>query len=104
MGGMTRPVAGFATAYRVRLDDRRRPTLPPALLAEAGIDAEPHELVAHVEGPGRVVLEDPAALLEALQEAVAAGKKAQHLTRPLADQLISERAADSSLGTAGTDR
>lgn len=62
------------TSYSVRLDGRRRPTLPLALLEEAGIATGPHELIARVEGPGRVVLEDPTALLAALQKTVAASK------------------------------
>ena len=97
MGGMTDPVQTRGASYRVRLDDRRRPTLPPALLEEAGILAGRHELVAHVEGLGRVVLEDPTALLGALQEAVAAGKQTRGVQETLLDGLLADRADDASL-------
>ena len=97
MGYMTDPVLTHGASYRVRLDDRRRPTLPPALLEEAGIRAGRHELVAHVEGPGRVVLEDPTALLGALQEAVAAGKRARRVQGTLVEELLADRVHDTSL-------
>jgi hypothetical protein len=84
-------------SYRVHLDDRRRPTLPAALLFEAGIEANVHELVARSDGPGRVVLEDPLAQLMALQELVALETSARDATRDLALELIEERRADSSL-------
>ena len=95
---MSEPVRSFATSYRVRLDERRRPTLPPALLEEAGIAAGPHELVARVEGPGRVVLEDPAALLANLHKAVAAGKRERKVGGSLVDRLLEDRRHDTSLG------
>lgn len=97
MGPMTDPALTRGASYRVRLDDRRRPTLPPALLEEAGIRAGRHELVAHVEGPGRVVLEDPTALLGALQEAVAAGKRARRVQGTLVEELLADRVHDTSL-------
>lgn len=97
MGYMTDPVLTRGASYRVRLDDRRRPTLPPALLEEAGIRAGRHELVAHVEGPGRVVLEDPTALLGALQEAVAAGKRVRRVQGTLVEELLADRVDDTSL-------
>ena len=55
------------------------------------------ELVAHVEGPGRVVLEDPTALLGALQDSVAAHKRKRHLRGSLVDRLLDDRRDDKSL-------
>ena len=98
VGAMIEHVPSFATSYRVRLDERRRPTLPPALLEEAGISAGPRELVARVEGPGRVVLEDPAALLATLHQAVASGKRERRVRGSLVDHLLEDRRHDASLG------
>ena len=55
------------------------------------------ELIAHVEGPGRVVLEDPTALLGALQDSVAAHKRERHLRGSLVDRLLDDRRDDKSL-------
>ena len=98
MGTMSEPLLSFATSYPVRLDDRRRPTLPSALLEEAGIAAGPRELIARVEGPGRVVLEDPIALLAALQKTVTASKLERKIRGSLVDHLLDERKNDRSLG------
>lgn len=84
-------------SYRVHLDDRRRPTLPAALLLEAGIDANIQELVARSDGPGRMILEDPLAQLLALQDAVAMEMSGRSDTRDVALDLIQERRADPSL-------
>ena len=70
---MKSPAVGLNT-YKVHLDERRRPTLPPALLAEAGIAPGAHEMIAWVDSRGRLVLEDPLALLSSLQDEVADGK------------------------------
>ena len=83
-----------ATSYRLPLDAKRRPTLPAALLAEAGIDAT-HELVARADGPGRVVLEDPLSVLAAFQAAVVEGKRLHGFEGSLADDLLADRAADA---------
>ncbi len=91
------PVSKYVNSYRVRLDSRRRPTLPVALLEEAEIDGEGTDLIARVEGPGRVVLEDPTALLHDLQERVAQGMARRGDTRDLALELIDERQRDESL-------
>ncbi len=91
------PASSFDTSYRVRLDSRRRPTLPAALLDEAGIDDAGAELIARVDGPGRVVLEDPLALLREVQAAIAAEMTLSHDTRDLAMELIAERQHDASL-------
>lgn len=97
MGAMTQPLVSHLTSYPVRLDARRRPTLPSALLEEAGIMVGSQELVARVDGPGRVVLEDPAALLASLQERVAAEKPTRTIRGSLVDHLLEERRNDKSL-------
>ena len=81
------------TGYRVSLDAKRRPTLPAALLREARIDPT-HELIARADGEGRIVLEDPSALLAAFQSEVLAGKAHHGVTGSLADDLMEDRAAD----------
>ena len=55
------------------------------------------DLVAYVDGPGRVVLEDPTALLGALQDSVAAHKRERHIRGPLLDRLFEDRRDDKSL-------
>lgn len=97
MGGMSDSSDPHKTSYSVRLDGRRRPTLPSALLEEAGIMVGSQELVAHVDGPGRVVLEDPTALLGALQKTVAAHKRERHIRGSLVDRLLEDRRDDKSL-------
>ena len=97
MGDMSKPVSAVVNSYPVRLDNRRRPTLPTALLEEAGISVGLQELVARADGPGRVVLEDPAALLAALQENVAAHKRNRKMDGSLVDRLLQERRQDKSL-------
>jgi bifunctional DNA-binding transcriptional regulator/antitoxin component of YhaV-PrlF toxin-antitoxin module len=88
---------GFSTGYRVHVDAKRRPTLPAALLAEAGIDAT-HELVARADGHGRIVLEDPLEILAAFQNSVADGMRDLGTTGSLVDDLLADRAADASAG------
>lgn len=97
VGTMNEPLLSLVTSYPVRLDDRRRPTLPSALLEEAGITAGTHELVARVEGPGRVVLEDPIALLADLQKSVAEIKRKRNVRGSLVDHLLEDRRNDKSL-------
>ena len=97
MGGMKNSASSHKTSYSVRLDGRRRPTLPSALLDEAGIMTGSQELIAHVEGPGRVVLEDPTALLRELQNSVAAHKRERHIRGSLVDRLLEDRRDDKSL-------
>lgn len=94
---MTQPTLATGTSYSVRLDNRRRPTLPLALLEEAGIEVGDHELVARADGPGRVVIEDPRALLAALQESLATKKRARNISGSLVDHLLQDRRDDKSL-------
>ncbi len=86
--------APAGSSYRLPLDAKRRPTLPAALLAEAGIDAT-HELVARADGPGRLVLEDPLSVLAAFQGRVVEGKQARGFEGLLADDLLADREADA---------
>ena len=97
MGAMNKSSLSHMTSYPLRLDARRRPTLPSALLEEAGITIGSQELVARVDGPGRVVLEDPTALLVALQKSVAALKRERHIRGSLVDHLLEDRRDDKSL-------
>ncbi len=85
------------SAFRVHLDTKRRPTLPARLIQDAGLVGV-DELVARADGPGRIVLEDPAAMLSALQDRVAAARKASggH-AESMVDSLLADRAADTSL-------
>lgn len=91
VGTMVTPVS-----YRLRLDEKRRPTLPQPLLDAAELGAD-QDLVARVEGPGRIVLEGTAAVLVRLQEAVRSGKAAHGSSGRLADEILADRATDTSL-------
>jgi hypothetical protein len=84
-------------SFQLNLDDRRRPTLPVDLLKEAGIDVSAPMLVAHVEGTGRIVLEDPLAYLDALGKKVKQEMEDLGITHSLAEDLEAFRAADTSL-------
>ena len=97
IGGMSKPSPLHTTSHLVRLDGRRRLNLPSALLEEASIMAGSQELIAYVDGPGRVVLEDPTALLGALQNSVAAHKRERHIRGSLVDRLLKDRRDDKSL-------
>ena len=98
MGGMgNHKTSNFETSYRVRLDSRRRPTLPTALLDEAGIDDEGVELIARADGPGRIVLENPLTLLREVQAAIAAEMVDNQDTADLAMELIAQRQLDANL-------
>jgi bifunctional DNA-binding transcriptional regulator/antitoxin component of YhaV-PrlF toxin-antitoxin module len=85
---------GSSAGYRVRVDAKRRPTLPAAVLAAAGV-TDSRELVVRADGPGRLVLEDPAILLAEFQAAVARGKAAVGFVGSLAEDLGADRAADA---------
>lgn len=84
--------------FRVKVDAKRRPTLPQSLLDAAGV-GDGQDLIAHLEAPGRIVLEGPATVLARLQAAVRAGKDERGITASLADELLAERATDTSLDT-----
>jgi bifunctional DNA-binding transcriptional regulator/antitoxin component of YhaV-PrlF toxin-antitoxin module len=87
-------VAGF----RVSVDRKHRSTLPVALLRAAGLD-DSRELVARVERPGRIVLEDPAAALAEFQAVVANGlAAASNADLDLVADLLDDRARDATAG------
>jgi hypothetical protein len=90
-------MTGYSTGYRVHVDAKRRPTLPAALLAEAGIDAT-HELVARADGLGRIILEDPLEVLAAFQNGVTEGMRELGETGSLVDDLLADRVADARAG------
>jgi hypothetical protein len=81
----------------VRLDAKRRPTLPARLIEDAGLTGA-QVLVARVDGPGRIVLEAPDVLLAGLQARLAGGlREAGAAPRSVVDSLLADRAADASL-------
>jgi bifunctional DNA-binding transcriptional regulator/antitoxin component of YhaV-PrlF toxin-antitoxin module len=83
-------------SWPVRLDSRRRPTLPEELLSEAHV-GRGEELVAHVESEGRIVLETREAIRRRLRQRFADGRlRVGHTGDPVAD-LLRERARDASL-------
>jgi bifunctional DNA-binding transcriptional regulator/antitoxin component of YhaV-PrlF toxin-antitoxin module len=82
-------------AFRVHLDSKRRPTLPARLLQDAGLVGV-DELVARADGPGRIVLEDPDAMLRALQDRLA-GALGDESAASVVDSLLGDRATDRSL-------
>lgn len=88
MGGMT--AASEPTYWRVRLDDRRRPTLPPELLAAARIPAGA-ELNARVSSDGVIVLETRDAVLARIREHMAPLMGGASMV----DELLAERRAEA---------
>lgn len=87
------------TSWPVRLDSRRRPTLPEELLSEARV-GRGEELVAHVESEGRIVLETRDAIRRRLRQRFADGRaRVGHTADPVAE-LLRERARDASLNSA----
>ncbi len=84
-------------SFQLNLDERRRPMLAIDLLNEAGIDINSSMLVAHAEGVGRIVLEDPLAYLDALGARVTQEMRDLGITRTLGEDLQAFRAADTSL-------
>lgn len=94
------------TSAHVAHDSGHGATVSAALLEAAGL-ASAADLVARVEGPGRIVLESPETALARVQEAVRRGKVAlvqeallageEPPPESLADELLAERASDTSL-------
>lgn len=84
-------------SFKLKLDDRRRPTLPANLLKEAGIDGTLTVLVAYSDKKGRIILEDPDAALNSLREQIAAGMTDSGFSGPIEDQLYLNRAEDSRI-------
>jgi bifunctional DNA-binding transcriptional regulator/antitoxin component of YhaV-PrlF toxin-antitoxin module len=91
------PTDPLPLTFPVHLDSKRRPTLPARLLDEAGISGA-SDLVARVDGPGRIVLEDPEAMLRALQEKLAGSlRDAGERPAVVVDALLADRAAEAHL-------
>ena len=82
--------------FRVRLDGKRRPTLPAELLRIAHLESA-RELVAYADGVGRIVLEDPAAGLASFQALVRSGLADTGFEGDLAEDLLADRASDTTL-------
>lgn len=105
-GSMTAPVVAGLPSSHLKIDSKRRAVLSPAVLAAAEL-APGADLVARVEGPGRIVLESLDTVLARVQEAVRCGKAAaareaflageEPPAEFLADELMAERARDTSL-------
>ncbi len=79
--------------YVLRMDAKRRPTLPAALLEEAALTPG-SELIARAEGKGRIVLETPDAIKRRVRERAAAGRRRTGRTDSAVDSLLADRAAD----------
>lgn len=77
--------------WQVQMDSRRRPTLPPDLLAAAGISPT-DRLNARVDGEGRIILETPAAALARARALVRQGRMP---AGSVVDELIEERRAEA---------
>ena len=85
------------STFTVRLDSKRRPTLPAALLDEAGL-AGATDLVARADGPGRIVLEDPTSMLRSLQQRLTDALRESPTSPSMAvDSLFATRDADTSM-------
>jgi hypothetical protein len=94
-GSVTQDPAAART-WPVALDVKRRPTLPAALLEEAGI-VPTEALVAHTAGEGVIVLETRAAIRRRLRERYAEGRRRTGRSGSAMEELLAERAADRSL-------
>lgn len=77
------------SAWTVRLDSRRRPTLPEEVLRDAGIDAGA-ELRIHVAEEGCLILETPA---HALQRARSRIRRTSAMS--VVDEFLAERAIEA---------
>jgi hypothetical protein len=89
----------LVSTFHVHLDTKRRPTLPARLLADAGLTGA-SELVAWADGLGRIVLEDPGAMLTALQDRLVGALEGTGATgESVVDSLLADRAADNSLNS-----
>lgn len=97
-GATNRAAVPPRAGWPVRLDSRRRPTLPEELLSEARV-GRGEDLVAHVEGEGRIVLETRDAIRRRLRQRFAEGRaRVGHTADPVAE-LLHERARDTSLAS-----
>lgn len=81
--------------YVLRLDAKRRPTLPAALLAEAALKPD-SELIARADGAGRIVLETAEAVKRRVRDRAVAGRARTGRTESAVDSLLVDRATDRS--------
>ena len=80
-----------STHWQVRLDDRRRPTLPEELLSAAGIPAGA-DLTARVGDEGMIILETRDAVRERIRRRMAPLKTGASMV----DELLAERRAEDA--------
>ena len=83
----------MSISYPIRLDARRRPTLPSELIAEAGLD-EGEDLIAYSE-QGRIVISTRARLVSSVQEMFRAARQEDE-PDPVRE-LLEQRARDASM-------
>ncbi len=83
-------------SWRLRMDDKRRVTIPTALLLRAGI-ASDEDLVAYAEA-GRVVLETRQAITQRLQDDYAKARAAGGKSGSAVEELLNDRAIDAKAG------
>jgi len=76
-------------AWTVRLDSRRRPTLPEEALHDAGI-GDGAELRVHVAEEGCLILETPAHALKRARARITPVRG-----RSVVDEFLAERAAEA---------
>ena len=76
--------------WKVRLDERRRPTLPPDLLEAAGIPAGA-ELTVRIVDDGTIMLSTHDAVRERIRRKMAPLKTG----RSMVDELLAERRAEA---------
>ncbi len=77
--------------WTVRMDSRRRPTLPPDLLSAAGISAG-DRLTARVDEEGRIILESGAAALRRAKSLMAQGS----VPESAVDEFLADRRAEAA--------
>ena len=93
-------------ARMVRMDAKRRPTLPPDLLEAAGI-AVGEDLVASTNGDGVVVLRSRSANLRQIRDEISAGFGPVGPRRDVPslreDRIADDAALDMRMATASED-
>ena len=83
---MTIPAPGALQVWKVRLDSRRRPTLPEEAMRAAGFTAG-EELRVRVAEEGMLILKTPAHALARARSRVAGVSK----DRSIVDEFLAER-------------
>ena len=87
--GMTVPFADAESSWTVRLDSRRRPTLPEEVLRSAGL-AVGQPLRVHVAEEGCLIIETPAHALRRARSRIA--RRPDH---SVVDEFLAERAMEA---------